>query len=154
MSQEKPSRFLATRLFADMQYASVKALGGFSLVKVAVQKRVLRPGLRCKYERNRQHMPNSNSVKQKKYLLCLWIWTILLQTTAISRKIFLWYPTLIEVYRGQPFLLLSCRKEFWEDKILIACHTLLLSLSTFFLSWSDCKCYVRTLRNPFKHPAS
>ena len=46
MSQEKPSRFLATRIFTDMQYASVKALGGFSLVKFTVQKRVLRPGLR------------------------------------------------------------------------------------------------------------
>ena len=94
-------------------------------------------------------MPNSNSVKQKKYLLCLWIWTILLQTTAISRKMFLSCPTLIEVYRRQPFLFMSSRKEFWEDKILIACHTLLLSLLTFSLSWSDCKCYVRTLRNPF-----
>ena len=46
MSQEKPSRFLATRIFTNMQYASVKALGRFSLVKFTVQKRVLRPGLR------------------------------------------------------------------------------------------------------------
>ena len=45
MSQEKPSRFLATRIFTDMQYASVKRLGAYSLVKFVVQKRVLRPGL-------------------------------------------------------------------------------------------------------------
>ena len=45
MSQEKPSRFLATRIFTDMQYASVKRLGAYSLVKFVVQKRVLKPGL-------------------------------------------------------------------------------------------------------------
>ena len=46
MSQEKPSRLFATRIFTDMQYASVKRLGTYSLVKFVVQKRALRPGLR------------------------------------------------------------------------------------------------------------